>query len=144
MPEHSTEFTNFAGDTTPYECDKNYDAVICKLEDKIEKLFNWFQCNNFKTNASKYYLFLSPLKPVTIKIKESAIDISYSENLLGVTIDSKFSFGARYHKSLLLHALSRVASYMSFDKKRFLKTLITSQLNYCSLISVDVSWQRSE
>ena len=54
--EYSTEFTNFADDTTSYECSKNYDEVISKLEDTIEKLFNWFQCNNFKANTSKCHL----------------------------------------------------------------------------------------
>ena len=44
---------NFADDTTPYECGKNYDEVVNKLKDTIEKLFNWFQCNSFKANASK-------------------------------------------------------------------------------------------
>ena len=138
--EYSSEFSNFADDTTPYECGKNYDEVINKLEDTIEKLFNWFQCNNFKANASKCNFFLSPYKPVTIKIKESAIESSNSEKLLGVTIDSKLSFDDHItilcHKaSQKLHALSRVASYMSFDKKRILlKTFITSQFNYCPLV----------
>ena len=138
--EYSSEFSNFADDTTPYECGKNYDEVINKLEDTIEKLFNWFQYNNFKANASKCHSFLSPYKPVTIKIKESAIESSNSEKLLGVTIDSKLSFDD--HITILcrktsqkLHALSRVASYMSFDKKRILlKTFITSQFNYCPLV----------
>ena len=84
--------------------------------------------------------FLSAYKPVTIKIKESAIESSNSEKLLGVTIDSKLSFDD--HITILcrktsqkLHALSRVASYMSFDKKRILlKTFITSQFNYCPLM----------
>ena len=107
---------------------------------KIEKLFNWFQCNSFKANASKCHFFLSPYEPVTIKIKESAIESSNSEKLLGVTIDSKLSFDD--HITILcrkasqkLHALSRVASFMSFDKKRIiLKTFITSQFNYCPLV----------
>ena len=38
------------------------------------------------------HFFVSPYKPVTIKIKESAIENSNSEKLLGVTIDSKLSF----------------------------------------------------
>ena len=109
-------------------------------EISIEKLFNWFQCNNFKANASKCHFFLLPYKPITIKIKESAIESSNSENLLGVTINSKLSFDD--HITILcrktsqkLHALSRVASYMSFDKKRILlKTFITSQFNYCPLV----------
>ena len=63
--------------------------VINKLEDIIEKLFNWFQCSNFKANATKYHFFLSSYTPLTIKIKESAIESSNSGKLLGVTIDSK-------------------------------------------------------
>ena len=72
-----------------------------------------------------------------MKIKESAIEYSYSEILLGVTIDIKLPFDDHFTNicsktSQKLHALSRVASYMSFDKKRILlKTYITSQFNYC-------------
>ena len=40
--QHSSEFSNFADDTNPYECGKNHDEVINKLEDTIEDLFNWF------------------------------------------------------------------------------------------------------
>ena len=121
--EYSSEFSKFVDDITPYECGKSYDEVINKFEDTIEKLFNWFQCNSFKANASICHFFLSPYKPVTTKIKESAIKSSNSEKLLGVTIDTKLSFDD--HITILcrktgqkLHALSRVASYMSSDKKR--------------------------
>ena len=55
-------------------------------------------------------------------------------------MDSKFSFDDHItilclKKSQKFHALSMVASYMSFDKKRILlKTFITSQFNYCPLV----------
>ena len=42
LSEYSSEIPNFADDPTPYECGKNYDEVINKFEDTIEKLFNWF------------------------------------------------------------------------------------------------------
>ena len=80
--------------------------------------------------------FLPPYKPATIKIKASAIESSNSEKLLGVTIDSKLSFDD--HITILcrktsqkLHALSKVASYMSFDQKKriLLKTFITSHVS---------------
>ena len=89
LSEYGSKFTNFADDTIPYECGKNYDEVINKFEDTIEKLLDWFQCNNFKANASKCHFFFSPYKPVTMKVKESAIESSNSEKLLGVTIDNK-------------------------------------------------------
>ena len=82
LSEYSSEFTSFVDDTTPYECGNDYDEVINKLENTIEKLFNWFLCNNFKANASKCHFFLSPYKPFTIKIKESAIESSNTEKLL--------------------------------------------------------------
>ena len=75
-----------------------------------------------------------------IKIKESAIESSDSEKLLGVTIDCKLSFDDDMtilcsKTSQKLYALSRVASYVSFDKKRILlKTFITSQFSYCPLV----------
>ena len=140
LSEYSSEFSNFADDTTPYECGKNYDEVTNKLENTIEKLFNWFQCNNFKANASKCHFFLSPYKPVTIKTKGSAIESSNSEKLLGVTIDSKLSFDDHITNlcsktSQKLLALSKVASHMSFNKKKILlKTFITLQFNYCPLV----------
>ena len=68
LSEYSSEFCNLADDTTSYECGKNYDDVINKLEDTMGKLFSWFQCTNFKVNASKCHFFLSPYKPVTRKI----------------------------------------------------------------------------
>ena len=140
LSECSCEFFNFADDITPYECGKNYDEVINKLEDTLEKLFNWFQYNNFKANASKCHFFLSLYTPVTIKVKESAIESSNSEKLPGVTIDSKLAFDDRItilcrRTSQKLHALSRVASFESFEKKiTILKTFITSHFNYCALV----------
>ena len=73
-------------------------------------------------------------------MKESAIESSNGKKLLGVTIGSKLSFDD--HITILCrkarqkhHTLSRVASFMSFDKKIiFLKTFITSQFNYFPLV----------
>lgn len=53
LSEYGSKFTNFADDTTPDECSRNYDKVINRLEDILKKLLNWFQCNNFKASASK-------------------------------------------------------------------------------------------
>ena len=79
-----------------------------------------------------------------IKIKESAIESSSSEKLLGVTIDNKLSFDDHIttlcrKTSQKLHALSRVASYMSFDKKNnSFKNIYYLTVQLLS-ISVDVS-----
>ena len=65
-----------------------------------------------------------------LKIEKSAIECSSSKKLLGVTVDNKLSFDCHIaylyrKKSQKLHALSRVASYTSFDKREFfLKKLL--------------------
>ena len=145
LSAYSTEFSNFADDTTPYECGKNYCQVINKLEDTIWKLFNWLQCNNFKANASKCHFFLSPHKPVTIKIKESAIESSNSEKFLGVTIDSKFSFDN--HITILCCKTSQKFQgskfYEFWQKRNSFKNIYCLTIQLLS-ISVDVSKQKSE
>ena len=61
LSEYSPELTSVADDITPYECRINYNEVINNLKDTVKNLFKWFQCNNSKTNASKYHIF-----PLTI------------------------------------------------------------------------------
>ena len=103
-------------------------------------MFEWFSFNNLKANASKCHLFLSPYQPVSVNIKGSIIESSNCEKLLGIYIDSNFSF--EYHinricrkASQKLHAWSRIAKYISEDKKRMLfKSFIISQVNYCPIV----------
>ena len=61
LSEYSSEFSNFSYDNIPYECGKNYREVINKHEDTIEKLFNWFHCDNVKANAPKCHFFTHPI-----------------------------------------------------------------------------------
>ena len=110
------------------------------LETTTEKMFEWFSLNNLKTNASKYHLFLSPYQPVPVNIKGSIIGSSNCEKLLVIYIDSNFSF--EYHINRIsrkanqkLHALFRIAKYLSEGKKRMLfKSFIISQFNYCPIV----------
>ena len=132
-------FANFA-DTTPYECGLTLNEVMNNLETTTEKMFEWFSFNNLKANASKCHLFLSPYQPVPVNIKGSIIESSNCEKLLGIYIDSNFSF--EYHinricrkASQKLHALCRIAKYISEDNKRMLfKSFIISQFSYCPIV----------
>ena len=87
-------FMSIALNYNPYECGKSYsyNNVIIKIEITIEKILDWFCNKDLKTNASKCLFFLSPCKPMTIKIKDSAKESSKSETLLGVYVDSNLSF----------------------------------------------------
>ena len=112
--DYSSDFADFADDTTPYECGPTLNEVMNNLETTTEKMFEWFSFNNLKANASKCHLFLSPYQPVPVNIKGSIIESSNCEKLLGIYIDSNFSF--EYHinricrkASQKLHALSWIA-----------------------------------
>ena len=65
---------------------------------------------------------------------------SARETLRGILIDSELSFDQHVSSicskaSKKLHALGRIASFMSFEKRRTLmKAFIESQFNYCPLI----------
>ena len=138
--DYSSDFANYAYDTTPYECGPTLNGVMNNLEITTEKMFEWFSFNNLKANASKCHLFLSPYQHFPVNIKGSIIESSNCEKLLGINIDSNFSF--EYHinricrkASQKLHALSRIAKFISENKKRMLfKSFIISQFKYCPII----------
>ena len=80
--DYSSDFSNFADDTTPYKCGPTPNEVMNKIEITTEKMFEWFNFNSLKVNASKGHLFLS-YQPVPVNIKGSIIESSNCEMLLG-------------------------------------------------------------
>ena len=130
----------FADNTTPYGCGHSFNEVINNLETTTEKVFEWFSFNNLKANTSKCHLFVSHYEPVSLNVRGSIIESSSCEKLLGIFIDSNFTF--EYHinricgkTSQKLHALCRISKYISGDKKRLLlKSFIISQFNYCPIV----------
>ena len=137
---YSSDFSNYADDTTSYECGHSFNVVINNLEATTEKVFEWFSFNNFKANTSKFHLFVSPYEPVSLNFRGSTIESSSFEKLLGIFIDSSFTF--EYHINRIcrktsqnLHALCRISKYNSGDKKQLLfKSFIISQFNYCPIV----------
>ena len=75
-----------------------------------------------------------------VSIGDASIKTSTKETLLGILIDSELSFDQHISSicskaSKKLHALGRIATFMSFNKHRTLmKAFIESQFNYCPLI----------
>ena len=80
----TSDIANYADDATPYEYDQHCDNLISNLEPTVEKIFNWFEYNNLKANASKCRLFLSRYKHNSINIIVSVIKSSNSEKSLGI------------------------------------------------------------
>ena len=73
---YSSDFANFADDTTPYECGHLFNEVINNLEATTEKVFEWFSFNKLKANTSKCHLFVSPYEPVSLNVSGSTIESS--------------------------------------------------------------------
>ena len=114
----SSNIENYADNTTAYECNQRCDNLITNLWLTADKIFSWFEYNNLKTNASKCQFFLSLYQHTSININECVIKSNNFEKLLGITIDSDFTFEehikALCHKaSQKLHALSRISQHFT-------------------------------
>ena len=84
--------TAFADDTTPYVCGQNFSAVINFLESKVTNVLKWFHEKGLMANSSKNHFLISPYKTKSIQTQKSCIKASSSEELLGIKIDSNFTF----------------------------------------------------
>ena len=135
------DIASYADDNTPYASSNNLDAVINKLEESTNNLFQWFRNNHMKANADKCHLLVTGNYEVSANINEFEIESSKKEKLLGISTDTTLSFEQHHITSLCkkasqkLHALARIAHYMDFEKRRSLmKAFVISQFNYCPLI----------
>ena len=118
---------NFADDTTPFICNKNFDFVLNELERNSNIAIDWFQNNYMKMNFDKGNLLVAGHKSKQnwAKIGTDLIWESDAVKLLGITIDNHVKFDK--HISLLfakanrkLLVLARISYYLTFYLKRTL------------------------
>ena len=106
------DIASYADDNTPYASSINLDALINKIEECTNNLFQWFRNNHMKANADKCHLLVTGNYYVSANINEFEIESSKKETLLGILIDTALSF-EHYITSLCkkasqkLHALAR-------------------------------------
>ena len=132
--------TNYADDNTPYKIDKCLDCLLEKLEKDVMELVKWFNNNYLKMNADKCHLLVPKhTNDVSVSINDQIIKGETSVKLLGLTIDNNLDLNEHVFclckkASNKLHALTRIAPYLSKDKLRILmKAFIESQFSYCPL-----------
>ena len=119
----TSEFSNYADDNTSFASAQNHEKLIKSLQSTLNGVFEWYQENYFKANADKCHLFLSPFSNKEMTIANYKIASSNSEELLGVVIDSEVTF-VKHIENLCrktnqkLHALARVANFMTLEKTR--------------------------
>ena len=128
---------SYADDNTSYNNYFNLEEVTKKLELITNNLFEWFKNNHMKANADQCHLLVTRDTDVTTKIGAFDVKNSREGKLLGLKIDSKFSFENQVSSlckkaSQKLHALARVIDQAK--RKSPMKAFIISQFNYCPLI----------
>ena len=89
------DIASYADHNTPYASSSNLDAVINKLEESTNSLFQWFRNNYMKANADKCHLLLIGNYEVSVNINDFEIESSKKEKLLGISIETRLSF--EYH-----------------------------------------------
>ena len=93
-----------------------------------------------KVSTGKSYLLVSENVRATAKINNNYIQSGKEQALLGITIDSSFTFENHINNICIracqkLNTLARVAPYMNMYKRRIImKSFVTSQFGDCPLI----------
>ena len=135
-----TNMINYADDTTLYDCEKNMDLVLNKLEKDTSTVFTWFQNNYLKANSGKSHLLTTSDNIQHINVWGNQLSSSKFKELLGILLDHKLIF-ENYLLNIVqninqkLHAMAKISKCISRKKMRIiLKTFASSQLAYCPLI----------
>ena len=137
-----TDICNYADDNTINACDMSLENLLRRLEHDSHLAIEWFKHNYMKLNEDKCHLLISGFKHEIIwaSIGGKKIWESKEEKLLGLYIDRDLTFSSHISKICTkagqkLAALSRIAKFMSQEKRRILiKSFFDSQFEYCSLI----------
>ena len=67
---HDCDIVSYADDITPYASSNNSDALINKLEESTDNLFQWFRNNHMRANAEKCHLLVTGNYEVSLNINE--------------------------------------------------------------------------
>ena len=126
-------FASYADDNTPYTVGNDMEDVIFKLQNSAKILFQWFMDKQTKSNPDKCHFVCSTNDTVNLIIDNQIIDNSICEKLLGLKSDYELRFNAQIDDickktGFKLNALSRIAPYMNFNKKRLVNAFFISQL----------------
>ena len=98
------DIASYADDNTPYASSSNLDALINKLEESTNNLFQWFRNNHMKANADKCHLLVTGNYEVSANINEFEIENCKKKNC--------------YVYQLTLHFLLSITLHL-FVKKPF-------------------------
>ena len=78
------------------DCDiansRNLDAIINKLQESTDNLFQWFGYNHMKANSGKCYILVTGSYEASVNIIECEIKRNKIKKLIGISFDIRLSF----------------------------------------------------
>ena len=89
---YALDFASYTNDTTSDIRGQDVCSIINVLEPNVSTFFNWFQQNGLIANSGKSHFLTIPYERRPLKIHDSIIMSSFSEELLGVLSDSELTF----------------------------------------------------
>ena len=146
---NESQIANYADDNTTYLSKFGIFPFLHALKSETEIVLNWFKINEMKSNSDKCHMIVAENEHrpsyisksyIYLENEKELLNSETSVKLLGLWIDNKMDFEEHIKKLLIkgnqkLHALMRVARYMTTDKLRVLmKSFIESQFKYCPLV----------
>ena len=140
---------SYADNSTHYSASKTNDLVIKELEHLSKVPFKWFDSNYMKTNSGKSHILFSGNDKASTNIDDNIILSENKNELLGINLDSNFSFEDHINNfsekaSRKLNALARGAPYMCLEKRKTVtKAFVISQFGYCPLVWMSHSRSRN-
>ena len=87
---------SYANGNTPSANSNNLDALINKLEESTNNLFQWFRNNHMKANADKCHLLVTGNYEVSGNINEFKTESSKKEKVVVTSIGTTLSFEHHY------------------------------------------------
>ena len=139
----------FADDTTISAFNTSLESVVNALSVDLTSIDNWCKENNMSINVSKSKVMYITSKHVNrqiadqmpeIPFKDSVINVSTCEKLLGVTISNTLTWDNHVNTVIkkcnsYLYLLSRIKLFLSIEiRKRFYNAYILPHFDFCCVI----------
>ena len=136
------DVTNYADDTTPFDCSKDLNDLKAKLEIDSSNAIHWFKNNYMKLNTDKCKVIIAGQKDhqVSIRIGESEILEQNKVDLLGIELDNELTFSDYLNKQIgkansKLYSIIRFKSFLNFNQKKvLLSSFVHSHFRYSPLV----------
>ena len=148
LTEHNYAFS-YADDTVIVSMGDNQQQALDTTADRFFMLQSWYKTNGLTLCVEKSHSIVFSNRTIDWNLKlglgDIAIPLSTSLKLLGVTIDSDFTFTTHVEAmttkaKLFLYALRKIRHLISvYDAKLIYTSIVRSKLEYCCTLFAFVS-----